>query len=109
MWRSKKKADPAQCQVHTIDPKEPGPITSIRSIGDGRGEIPRDIYNRFRDEGDNVYVLINYIDDSAHVVPRQLWLETLVAFDGAEIGHLARLVVGGDIHIRGTGSLRSPR
>jgi hypothetical protein len=109
MWWSKRKAAPAHCQVHTLDPKEPGPITGIRSIGDGRGEIPRDIYNRFRDENDNVYVLINYTDDGAHVVPRQLWLETLVAFDDPETGHLARLAMGGDVHIPGTGSLRRPR
>jgi hypothetical protein len=106
---TERKPDPVQCQTHTIDPKEPGPITSLRSIGDGRGEIPRDIYNRFKDEGGDVYVLINYTDGGAHVVPRQLWLETLVAFDDPETGHLARLALGADVHIPGPGSLKRPR
>jgi hypothetical protein len=64
MW-FRKKAVPAQCVCHHLDPRNEAPVTVVRAIGDGRGEVPREMYERFNDNGQMYLVFMAGKDNPA--------------------------------------------
>jgi hypothetical protein len=67
MWPFRKKAVPTQCVCHIFDPRYEGPITQLRDIGDGRGQVPRETYERFNDDGEMFLVFMVSKDKSTEM------------------------------------------
>jgi hypothetical protein len=97
MWPFRKKTIPAQCVCHILDPRNDAPVTQLREIGNGRGQVPREMYERFNDDGNMFLVFMASEGKPGEMdgwfVPKEQALEFADTFfdKNNELSHLMRL------------------
>lgn len=97
-WLFGRKATttPATCVCHIFDPRNDAPVTQVRDVGNGRGQVPREMYDRFNDGGNMFLVLMASKEKPGEMdgwfVPKAEALDIAGTFFDKDNGQLSRLM-----------------